>query len=317
MIRVLLILVAALFAGVVTSCSQDEVITTNDEVSFLADIMAAPQPALDEFKSFAEGAGLKSASVYSSSVVMVFPLDRRTVEVFDVTVKKYFILYEFGQGGQRNKEITISQIFEILPNGKIDPTSGKFLEATPGCSQKRHFYIDDQYITGIHCFCNFKDGRQFGYVGQITNNTVQLPPLEGGVWQLSVDFNDGDIPQKFSTLPINNYAESNVIELKTTFELDNIVAYVEIEKKYLEGAELVQVYSFNSMTDEVDSYIDFKVLYDELLPKFVLYGVPFGNIYRINIYGKNGNWSFIIAPSLGAPINGKPVYSLEHDEAKG
>ncbi len=297
-------------AAVFTSCQKDEVTIPLDNEAIRAQVMDAPVPTTSEFIAFAEGIKTKAATLDALPlpVVMVFPLDSRTIIISGTKATKFFLLYEFN-GNQRSKEIMISQQFTIKSDGNIDSTSGSLQEATPGCSFKEEFTIlSDQYFQGVWLSGNFKDGRQITFAGQINGNKINLAPLEGCVWQAKVDFYDGDLFQQFLTQPINFYATTHDVKLKIEIKKDNIKSYIEIPKEFLVGAEYMQIFTENVTTGEITSYAEFNPVYDETLPAYVLYGVPFENSNRVNIYGSFGRVSLQVNPSLTTPINGKTIF---------
>lgn len=315
----LMFILVAIVPLVFTSCNKDEFQIPVDEAALRAEVMAAAVPTTAEFVAFAEGVKTKAATLDEAPlpIAMVFPLDSRTISISGTKATKYFLIYEF-QGNQRTKEITVSQVFTIKSDGKIDPLSGELQEAMPGCRFKEEFtIICDQYLQGVLLSCNFKDKRQVSFAGQINGNKIMLPPLEGGVWQAKVDFYDGDLFQEFKTQPINFYSETKDVKLKIEISKDNIKSYIEIPKEYLVGANYMQIFTENQTTGEITSYVEFTPVYDETLPFFVLFGVPFEDTNRVNIYGRFGRMSLQVSPSLTTPINGKQIFRATFDGVRG
>ncbi len=314
-----LITFMVILVGIFTSCQKEETLAPFDETSIRGEVMAMPAPTVEEFVTFVNGPALKSATIEEGplTMVMAFPLDARTIIISGNMATKFFLLYTF-VGNTRIGEITVSQVFTIKSDGKIDPTSGGLQEAMPGCPFKEDFFIQsNEYFQAVRMSCNFSDGRQISFNGQLNGNSVKLPPLEGAIWQLLLSYNDGDLYQEFLTNTINFYEIPREVKLKINVDKDNIMSYIQIPKKYLVDASYIQIFTENVETGEITSYAEFVPVYDESLPEYVIFGVPFENSNRVNVYGNHGRISFVVNPVLTGPINGKPVFRADLPNVQG
>jgi len=218
-----------------SSCQKDLVDNLFDGEKIKMQLLELPAPSTEVFQNFLlEGPSLKSATDEGQnlSLVQVFLLDYESLSIDGNSALRYFVYYEINANGYRQKFLTIEQKFQIN-DGILDEDSGELTQFYIGCPFSKTFdFSNSNYFYGINCMFHFDDGREFFYFSESNSNSVKLPPIYGGRWQLHVSCNDGDMRQEFMTNLID-YHNDDLISLKFEIKDENVVSYFVVAKEVL------------------------------------------------------------------------------------
>jgi len=285
----------AVFAA--SSCQKEELNTE----AIRAQLAAHPSLSVAEVQS--ELSKLKDGNVMM--LVVVFPLSSDYFTVFNDHADKYFIYYEVNGFGQREKMITIIQTFPVI-DGNVDLTSYS-LSYEIGCPSSKIFILRNQNnISQINYFFRFDDGRQFAFFGERNSGMVELPPINGGKWQLEVTYDDMGMVQKYTTYLIDFYG-SAILDLKIQLQKENTICYVEIDNMLTKKAYLIQF----ATNDDLGNYyyFNYPVVYEESQNSILCFDVPFDAKYVV-ICGTDGCFQYLTENMSQGMRNGKKVYRL-------
>lgn len=232
-------------------------------------------------------ARLKSITLDEFTIVQVFPLDERTYYVDHNSAVKQLLYVELNADGKLVKLLTIAQTFKV-EEGVLDTTDYDFSYEV-GCPFNRGFQLaSGNNIVGITYYFHFYNGFQFAFFVDKIDSYVFLPPIAGGKWQLEVSYDDGLVPQKYSSSMIDNYQESELINLKLQPSKSNVACVVEMPTSWLKGAYLIQL-SWINLNTGIQENVSYPVLYDEELHYKMLFPAPF-KVEDVFVYKNIDPW---------------------------
>ncbi len=266
------------------SCQKEEMLIPINAEEIRSELLSVPAPTKEEVQQKIAGQNLKSAGYGMNEgpvMVRIFALDEQTYEIYNDYVVKYLVYYEINYNGYREKLLTLRQEFRVQ-DGKI-VLDGYSLDISVGCNFSRDFYLKDQNnVSQITSFFHFENGEEFAYFMN-GSGLIKLPPIAGGLWQVSVEYNDGDMNQKFLSDFINFYEDVNInlrFNLKSNLEKINL----KISADYVLGASFIQIVGEDENGDYQWCLLPIPL---QTFDDIVNLQIPF-NPKRIYICGENG-----------------------------
>jgi len=295
-----------IFIGFFFGCQKEDELSNVQTEEIRSQLASLPAPSKEEVKTKLSSDGLKSATVDNQPVLaLILQLDGWTYEINSEWAVKYFVYYEIGQDGYRQKTLTLVQKFPVV-NGQI-VTSQYNLEVRVGYLFYKTYYLNDQNnIQQLIYLFRFDDGQQISFFNKWTGE-IDLPPIGKGKWQIEVVYG-GDMEQRYHTNPINYDTDSNVLTLSISlYSENNIESNINIDKDIINGFYLLTLQGINKGGQYC--FLNYPVLWDNNLPQRIIYSAHF-DIENVTVCGGTGCFSYFTknAKSTTISLTGVKTY---------